>query len=67
MNKQLLKAEMMRYGDNGQTLADALGIARTTLSSKMSENNDAEFTQGEIAIIKGRYKLSAKDIDNIFF
>jgi hypothetical protein len=67
MNKHLLRAEMIKFGDTGRELANALGIARTTLSAKMSENNDAEFTQGEIAIIKDRYSLSAKDIYSIFF
>lgn len=67
INKRELEAVMKRFGDTGATLSAYLGIARSTFSAKINENNGAEFTQGEIAMIKQRYSLDAKDIDNIFF
>lgn len=66
MNAKELKVEMVRHEDNGETLAQALGISRQTLSRKMNDI-DAEFTQKEIGIIKNRYSLSGDRIDEIFF
>ncbi len=67
MNTRLLKSKMVLFGDTGSELADALGISRQQLSAKMNETNGAEFTQGEIKIIKTRYDLSCTDVDEIFF
>lgn len=67
MNKAKLESMMKLNRDIGQTVADYLGIARTTFSSKINETNGAEFTQGEICKIKERYALSAMEVDEIFF
>ena len=67
MNTRLLKSKMVLFGDTGSELAEALGISRQQLSAKMNETNGAEFTQGEIKIIKTRYDLSCTDVDEIFF
>ena len=65
--KNELEAAMKRYGDNGGTLAEYLGIARSTFSAKLNETNGAEFTQSEIALIKERYSLDADAVVAIFF
>jgi len=67
MDINKLKSKMALNGDNGGDLANYLGISRTTLSSKMNETNNAEFTQGEIQKIKERYSLNSKEVDEIFF
>ena len=67
MNKNFLEAEMKRHGDTGGTLADHLGIARSTFSMKINETNGAEFTQNEIRKIKQRYDLTPDQVDEIFF
>ena len=67
LNKKELEAEMKRFGDTGGTLANYLGMARGTFSAKINETNGAEFTQGEIAMIKSRYSLNAEAVDAIFF
>lgn len=67
MNKNLLKSIIKLHDENGSDLAEALGISRQTFSAKLNGRNGAEFTQNEIAIIKKRYKLTAKEIDSIFF
>ena len=67
MDKRKLEAIMKLNGDTGGDLAECLGIARSTFSAKLNETNGAEFTQGEIAIIKRRYQLSAEQIDDTFF
>jgi len=65
MVKQELRAVMIRFGDRQEDLAAALGIAPATLSKKM--NGESVFTQPEIEIIALRYKLTAEDIQRIFF
>lgn len=57
---------MKLFDDTGQTLAEYLGIARPTFSNKLNETRGAEFTQGEIRMLKERYNLTAQDVDEIF-
>lgn len=65
MNKALLESKMKLFGDTGGSLADYIGISRSTLSAKINEK--AEFTQKEISMIKMRYELTAEEVDGIFF
>ena len=57
---------MALNGDTGTTLSEALGLSQQRFSAKLNGNN-AEFTQGEIQLIKDRYKLPAEEVDDIFF
>lgn len=66
MNKNLLRAIMMRNGDTQEMLASAMGISLSRLNAKIN-NTNADFRQSEMAFIIKRYKLEASDIDNIFF
>lgn len=66
MNKRELMAAMARHGDTGGSLAEYLGMARSTFSQKINENG-TQFNQGEITMIKNRYNLSPEEIDAIFF
>lgn len=67
MNKNLLRSEMVLHNDTNSTLANALGISPQRLSAKMNETNGAEFTQGEINIIRIRYSLTNDKCIAIFF
>lgn len=67
MNARLLKSKMVLHGDTNVTLAEALGITPQRLSAKLNEWEGAEFTQGEIIIIKDRYDLTPEEVDAIFF
>lgn len=67
MNSKELKIEMLRHNETGEQLSQHLGISRQTLSNKMSENNNAAFTQQEIAKIKEHYDLSNDRLAEIFF
>lgn len=67
MNTNKLRSIMALHGDTGNDLAEALSLSPQRFSAKLNEKNGAEFTQGEIQIIKGRYILDAKEIDDIFF
>lgn len=66
INKNLLKSKMALYGDNNETLAEALGISPQRLSAKINGTNNAEFTQSEIQIIKERYNLTDNEVVEIF-
>lgn len=65
MNKPQLEARMKLHGDTGGSLAEYLGISRSTFSLKI--NGNADFTQREITLIKRKYSLTASEIDCIFF
>ena len=65
MNKEKLKSVMCLNGDNQIRLSNALGISRSTLSAKI--NGKASFTQPEISAIKKMYKLTADEVEDIFF
>ena len=66
MNKNKLESIMKLHGDSGTTLANHLGMARSTFSLKINESG-TEFTQSEIAAIKKRYNLSPEEVTEIFF
>lgn len=66
MNQNKLLALLKLHGDTQKMLADAIGITGSTLNYKLHEKGTS-FTQPEILVIKKRYNLSAKDIDEIFF
>ena len=66
MNTNLLKSHIVKHGETQESVAALLGITRGTLSKKM-RNNDADFTQREIMVIKEHFNLTADDIDGIFF
>lgn len=66
MNKALLRSIMVLNKDTNQSLAEYLGITEQSFSCKINENG-TEFKQGEIAKIKARYRLTAEQVDEIFF
>lgn len=66
MNETSLRVHMVKHGDTQETLAKAMGISLSRLNAKIKSNN-AEFKQTEILFIKERYKLTAKDVNEIFF
>ena len=65
MIKQALRAAMALNGDRQEDLAKALEMQPATLSNKI--NGLSIFTQPEIEKIAIRYKLSAEEIQKIFF
>lgn len=66
MNGALLKSIMVLNGDTVRDLAKYLGKTPQSISDKINERG-TEFKQGEIALIKERYKLSAEQVESIFF
>ncbi len=67
MNKRKLESVMKLHGDTGASLAKFLDMARSTFSAKINGTNGAEFTQGEIAMLREKYSLSPEDVVDIFF
>lgn len=67
LNKLFLKSHMARYGDTQKNLADAIGLSLSRLNAKINSAKGAEFTQNEISFIAQRYKLKARDIEDVFF
>lgn len=66
MNKELLRSVMALNGDTNRDLANFLNISEQSVSNKINENG-TEFKQGEIALIRRRYNLTADQVTNIFF
>lgn len=66
MNSSMLRSIMVLHGDTIRDLAEYLGLTPQSTSDKINERG-TEFKQGEIAMIKERYNLSADQVDDIFF
>lgn len=66
MNTSMLKSIMLLHNDTYKDVADFLGISETSFSNKINENG-TEFKQGEIAMIKDRYKLTPEQVEAVFF
>lgn len=65
MQKNELRSIMVKYGDNNQSLAQALGITSPALSVKM--NGKGAFSVKHIKIMIDRYNLDGDDVQRIFF
>ena len=57
---------MVLNNDTNKSLAEFLNLSEQTVCNKINENG-TEFRQGEIAMIKERYNLTADQISDIFF
>lgn len=67
MNKKVLHSFMVTNGDTQDKLAEAMGIARSTLNAKMNETGGREFTLSEISFIRRRYNLTKEQVELCFF
>lgn len=65
MNEKELRCEMVRRGYSISTLADATGIGRKAMYTKLSGKSD--FKQSEIKKISEVLQLTGSQILNIFF
>ncbi len=59
-----LKAKLVEKGINVETLADLIGVDRSTLYRKL--NNGEKITLGEAKKIKDALDMTAHDSDEIF-
>ena len=67
MNKKMYRSKMALFGDNNESTAKALGITPQRHSAKVNGTHGAEHTRAEIALLKERWKLTAEEVDAIFF
>ena len=67
MNKQALKGLIVSHDGNQTVLAEAMGMSLSRLNAKINEQSGAEFTKSEIEFIRDRYKMSRKQVMDIFF
>ena len=66
MNKNALKGLIVIHDGKQEVLAEAMGLSLSRLNAKINES-DAEFTKSEIEFIRDRYKMSRKQVMDIFF
>ena len=67
MNKNMFVSKMKLFGDTQEILATALGVSLSRLNAKINETDGAEFKQSEIRFFRNRWKLTAEEVDQIFF
>jgi DNA-binding transcriptional regulator YiaG len=67
MNVQMLKGLIVANDKNQETLAKAMGLSLSRFNAKLHEQGGAEFSKSEIEFIRNRYKLSRKQVMDIFF
>lgn len=66
MNVRKLKAKRVEFGLSQKDLAKSLGIFTKTMCIKECDNRN-RFTIDEIITIAREFRLSLKDINDIFF
>jgi hypothetical protein len=67
VNKNKYRSKMALFGDTNESVAKYLGITPQRNSAKVNGTKGAEYTQGEIAMLKSRWNLSPVEVDEIFF
>lgn len=66
MDSQKLKGLIVTFDGNQENLAKAMGMSLSRLNAKINETG-AEFTKTEIEFIRDRYKMSRKQVMDVFF
>ena len=64
-DRNLFRAKVVEKGLTLKEVAVIIGVKETTLYRKM--NGDSDFTRNEIQIFREKLRLSAAEIDSIFF
>jgi len=67
INKQLLKAHIIKNDTTQANLAESMGISLSALNAKINEAFGRDFRQSEITFIRDRYKLTEQEVMEIFF
>ena len=65
MNKALMKAVIAKNNDTQEALAQALNLPQSAVSNRI--NGKIDFRIREIQCIRERYRLTAKETEEIFF
>lgn len=66
MNKQALRGLIVTNDGKQENLAKAMGLSLSRLNAKINETG-GEFSLSEIEFIRKRYKMSKKQVIDVFF
>ncbi len=66
VNVNKLKGKIVEQGTTIENLAKAIGLNKSTLYRKMSNNGEG-FTVKDVTLISEELKLSLEDVNSIFF
>ena len=67
MNRDLLKGEIRAKAMTQESVANNIGVSLSRFNAKLNNTNGAEFSLGEVRAIKDLLRLSATQVDLIFF
>lgn len=67
MNANLLKGKMMEQGMTQEEVAKKIGISLSRFNAKLNETGGAEFSLREAKSLIELFRLSPKQVDQIFF
>lgn len=67
MNTNLLKGKMMEQGMTQEEVAKKIGISLSRFNAKLNETGGAEFSLGELKSLVELFRLTPKQLDQIFF
>lgn len=67
MNANLLKGKMMEQGMTQEEVAKKIGISLSRFNAKLNETGGAEFSLGELKSLVELFRLTPKQLDQIFF
>lgn len=64
-NRDMFRAKIVEAGRTMKDAAAVIGCSEATLSRKV--NGTSDFTRNEIQLFRKSFKLSADDVERIFF
>ena len=67
MNTNMLKGKMMEQGMTQEEVAKKIGISLSRFNAKLNETGGAEFSLGELKSLVELFRLTPKQLDQIFF
>lgn len=67
MNANMLKGKMAEHGLTQDEVAKKIGISLSRFNAKLNETGGAEFSLGEAKSLIELFRLTPKQIDQIFF
>lgn len=67
MNVNLLKRKMREKALTQEAVAAQMGISLSRFNAKLNERGNAEFSLGEVQVLRSILNLTAKQTEQIFF
>lgn len=64
-NKDLFRAKLVEHGKTMRDTAVVIGCSEAALSRKV--NGISDFTRNEIQLFRQAFRLTAEEVDRIFF